>query len=85
MGRPKEFFAKNKRRQQYEGKFHELHPEAGKFLLKKLISFSDMQKLLHRAKDPETRRSEILMDLYREKEKEMCRAIQKKKAQQAPR
>ena len=84
MARPKEFFAKNKRRQQYEGKFHELHPEAGKFLLKKLISFSDMQKLLHRSKDPETRRSEILMDLYREKEKEILQGKPEEKSPTGP-
>ena len=84
MGRPREFFAKNKRRQQYEGKFHDLHPEPGKFLLKKLISFSDMQKLLHRAKDPETRRSEILMDLYREKEKEILQSNPEEKSPGGP-
>ena len=84
MGRPKEFFAKNKRRQQYEGKFHDLHPEPGKFLLKKLISFSDMEKLLQRSKDPDTRKSEILMDLYREKEKEILQGKPEEKSPTGP-
>ena len=73
MGRKREYFAKNKGREQWEGKFHDLHPLPGKFLLKKLCTFEEMEKMIGRAKDPETRRSEILMDLYIQKEKEILK------------